>query len=119
MSEPTDLDHLYLDAPASHLLNDTEAAMFKRLQTDWQHELRQRFVRATDRHVRETPLPDTEALLTEVVEEVIGDLCGAGTQVEIGGGSVTMTLDLIEVDVRAQLLAAALLSDDFEVPRVN
>ena len=120
MSDHAKLDDLYLDAPASHLLNDTEAALFGRMQTDWEAEVMDRVDTLVDKYVRRGKPLDNETLLCEAVQDMIGQLCAEDTQVEVGdGSSVSLTLDLIEVDVRPELLANALLADGFRVPARN
>lgn len=114
------LDDLYLDAPVSHLLNGTEAALFERMRTDWCDELAGRVGAISRQAAGAGPLPDEEELLRRAVEELVGRLCAEDTRVEVGGGdSVSMTLDLIEVDVRPSLLAPALLADGFRMAARN
>lgn len=120
MTDHAKLDDLFLDTPASQLLNDTEAALFERMRTDWEGELADHVESLSARAAADGRFPDTEDLLNQAVEAMIGRLCAEDTQVQIGGeGPVTLTLDLIEVDVRPSLLAPALLADGFRVPARN
>ena len=112
MCGETGLDELYLDTPAGELMNDAEAALFERLRGDWRGELRS-IVRGREATLAggRGVLPADEDLLREGVEAFIGRLCQEDAKVQVGGRETTLTMDLIEVDVRPALLASALMAD--------
>ena len=109
MCQNSDLDDLYLETPASELLNATEAA----LVADFRGEQKGRLEAAVaaDAARGTGVVKSREERMTGVVESLLHELYAADAKVAAEGAAGDVTVDLIEVDVRPELVAAALIAD--------
>ena len=109
MCQNTDLDDLYLETPASELLNDTEAALVRELREGLRGRVEAAV--AADAAKAGGVVKSREERMTGVVESLLHELYSADAKVAAGGAAGEVSVDLIEVDVRPELVAAALLAD--------
>ena len=109
MCDKSDLDEVYLDVPAADLLNDAEAALVEQFRGGMRDRLRSAIAAEVSRG--SGIAKPREDRVRDAVEGLLHELYAADAKVAAGGAAGEVTVDLIEVDVRPELVAAALVAD--------